>query len=199
MPGYLVFFITIVTLHEKIVNKMGSIIATVFYVIAMEVLYYNSISPWSISYSLQINSLFIYILSPYNQVSYFSNLLSSIDSRNFFGILIWYVLFISSYVAPPIQFNRIILSYFFGRGNVNWKLKNYCYCKADTVGKENLWIENDKKGRTDNEENNFCRNGRYLYQTWGLFYSKSYLIGGRRTESCRCMGTKTFILLLKYI
>lgn len=35
MPGYLVFFITIVTLHEKIVNKMGSIIATVFYVIAM--------------------------------------------------------------------------------------------------------------------------------------------------------------------
>lgn len=40
MPGYLVFFITIVTLHEKIVNKMGSIIiATVFYVIAMGVLY----------------------------------------------------------------------------------------------------------------------------------------------------------------
>ena len=37
MPGYLVFFITIVTLHEKIVNKMGSIIATVFYVIAMGV------------------------------------------------------------------------------------------------------------------------------------------------------------------
>ena len=102
-------------------------------------------------------------------------------------------------VVLPIQFNRIILSYFFGRGNVNWKLKNYCYCKADTVGKENLWIENDKKGRTDNEENNFWRNGRYLYQTWGLFYSKSYLIGGRRTESCRCMGTKTFILLLKYI
>ncbi len=34
------FFITIVTLHEKIVNKMGSIIiATVFYVIAMGVLY----------------------------------------------------------------------------------------------------------------------------------------------------------------
>lgn len=33
------FFITIVTLHEKIVNKMGSIIATVFYVIAMRVLY----------------------------------------------------------------------------------------------------------------------------------------------------------------
>ena len=27
VPGYLVFFITIVTLHEKIVNKMGSIIA----------------------------------------------------------------------------------------------------------------------------------------------------------------------------
>ena len=39
MPGYLVFFITIVTLHEKIVNKMGSIIATVFYVIAMGALY----------------------------------------------------------------------------------------------------------------------------------------------------------------
>lgn len=39
VPGYLVFFITIVTLHEKIVNKMGSIIATVFYVIAMGVLY----------------------------------------------------------------------------------------------------------------------------------------------------------------
>lgn len=39
MPGYLVFFITIVTLHAKIVNKMGSIIATVFYVIAMGVLY----------------------------------------------------------------------------------------------------------------------------------------------------------------
>ena len=39
VPGYLVFFITIVTLHKKIVNKMGSIIATVFYVIAMGVLY----------------------------------------------------------------------------------------------------------------------------------------------------------------
>lgn len=39
VPGYLVFFIIIVTLHEKIVNKMGSIIATVFYVIAMGVLY----------------------------------------------------------------------------------------------------------------------------------------------------------------
>ena len=38
VPGYLVFFIAIVTLHEKIVNKMGSIIATVFYVIAMGVL-----------------------------------------------------------------------------------------------------------------------------------------------------------------
>lgn len=44
VPGYLVFFITIVTLHEKIVNKMGSIIATVFYVIAMGVLYDDILS-----------------------------------------------------------------------------------------------------------------------------------------------------------
>ena len=55
MPGYLVFFITIVTLHEKIVNKMGSIIATVFYVIAMGVLYDDINIPKKLRESMEDN------------------------------------------------------------------------------------------------------------------------------------------------
>ena len=29
---------------------------------------------------------------------------------------------------------------------------------------------------------------------WGLFYPLPYFAGGRRTEICWCMGTKTFAI-----
>ena len=36
------------------------------------------------------------------------------------------------------------------------------------------------------------RTGRHLCKMWGLPYPQSYLAGGRRTEICWSMGTKTF-------
>lgn len=33
---------------------------------------------------------------------------------------------------------------------------------------------------------------------WGLLYPQPYFAGGRRTEICWCMGTKTFVILKEY-